>query len=273
MLEMKEYYQILMYLDVYRVDRHYPCQDYFRELSDDEINPDYLISDDLLFKTNYRDYKGINSVEVVLSADAPFSSNDLQFCFSEYLEGYVPVMVLDAYNDDSFNADTIVKVVFKVADKDYQMADSTRVLTNIQTVQLKHDIQNIVFDVKDIIFKTHEPKHSLEALEENIEKGIDHVLRKLQSNIKKVPEELSHLPYKSGAGYRWLQIWDLEGYKHNDDQKNAKSYGVRLLTEVDEAIQLYKETNDLDTENDVKMNMIDSSTMTWWQNECIRKKS
>lgn len=268
---MEEYYKVTKYLDYAKIDRHSPCQDYFVEWTVDEDTGEVIetkkqfVGNDLLFKTNRESYKGISSVEILIEADTPFSSTDLSFEFSEYDEGYVPVLTLKAKDDVNIPADTISKVIFNLDDS-RRMVETSHFLTAIQTVRIAHELPLVTFTVLDIIFKTQEKLYTLEEIEDEIIEGEKYVISKLQlKQITKVPESIDYLTYKSAAAWTWLGLWEFEGRKMNDEQKNAKSYGVRLLAEVDEAIERYKEANDLNNDEDVKSDIATNTVLEWWK--------
>ena len=271
MLKMEEFYKVLKYLDYAKVDRHLPCQDYFYEwIVDEETgevteNKKEFIGNDLLFETNRESYKGINSVEILIKADTPFISTDLTFEFSEYIEGYVPVLTLPATKEINVPSDEITKIVFEL-EEIRTMREPSYFLTALQTVRINHNLPDVEFTVMDIVFKTAEKLYSLEDIADEILEGEKYVISKLQlKNIIKVPESIDYLTYKSAAAWTWLGLWEFEGRKMNDEQKNAKSYGVRLLTEVDEAIERYKDANDLNKEDDVKQEIATNTILEWWK--------
>lgn len=250
---MKEYYSILHYLKEATVDAQYPCQSYFKDGVYDKP--------ELLFETNHKSFDGIESVEVLLKADADFNSSDLTFSFSEYVDGYVPILTLTA-DDELCEAGLEHKIVFELTKKQ-QMATIDRILTNIKSVGLHHELENINFEIYDIVFKTESPKYTLEELEECLKDGVYYVASTLQMKEEDIPEELIKFKYTAAAGYAWMGAWEFDARIMNDEQKNAMSYGKWLFSRVDNAIDNYKKANDLVDESVIADNIIGHSILKW----------
>lgn len=235
MLRMEEYYKVLHFLEFDGVDRIYPCESYFLN---DEGKP-ISYTGDLLWKTNRETFSGIDYVTVLLESNNSFSTSDLRFELSEYLQGYSPVLVLDAEDDVIIPENTPTKVVFKLK-KSQQMVDSSRNLTGIRSCQLIAPDEND-YVIHEICFRNDNTMYTLEQLDRFIENGKYYIASRLHITEAELPFELKDHVYTAAAGYAWLSVWEFEARIMNDEQKNAKSYGKWLFAEVDQAIADYKE--------------------------------
>ena len=113
MLRAKEYYKILHFLEVETMDRFYPVEDYFYEEDEDtgERTPVTYQGDSFLFETNRQYFKGFDYAEILLESSTAYQFKDIKLNLSEYLQGYDPVVILDAENDGSLVPDTPTKLV------------------------------------------------------------------------------------------------------------------------------------------------------------------
>lgn len=235
MLRMEEYYKVLHFLEYDGIDRIYPCEKYF--LDEDGNYTSYTGS--LLWETNRETFSGINYVSVLLESDKSFSTSELQFELSEYLQGYSPLLILNPDKEEVIEPNTPTKVVFKLI-KSLKMVDESRNLTGVRSCQLKApDDLNLI--IHEIAFRNDNAQYTLEELERFIENGKYYIASRLHIEEEDLPFELKDHVYTAAAGYAWLSVWEFEARVMNDEQKNAKSYGKWLFAEVDSAIDNYKE--------------------------------
>lgn len=241
MLKAKEYYKILHFLEVETMDRFYPVEEYFYAI-DEETGEEYPIiyeGDSFLFKTNRNTFTGFDYVEVLLECSVECATTDLHLNLSQYLEGYDPIVVLDAEDDGVIAPNTPKKVIFKIR-KSQTMSEASRNLTNIKSIELITP-NNRDFKIHDVCFRDNNAMFSLEQLDSFYEDGKYYVLSRL--HMKDVPDDLVDHVYTASAGYAWMSVWEYESRVMKDTQKNAKNYGQWLFAVVDEAIDLYKKAN------------------------------
>lgn len=241
MLKAKEYYKILHFLEVETMDRFYPVEEYFYE-TDSETGEEYPIiyeGDSFLFETNRESFNGCDYVEVLLETSDSYSYSDLHLNISEYVQGYDPVMIIDAEGEGEIPIGIPKKVIFRIR-KSQTMSEASRNLTNVKSIELTTP-NNTDFKIYDICFRDNNAMLSLEQLDEFYKDGKYYVLSRL--HMSEVPQELEDHIYTAAAGYAWMSIWEYEARVMNDDQKNAKSYGKWLFAVVDDAIELYKKAN------------------------------
>lgn len=256
MLRMEEYYKVLHFLEFDGVDRIYPCEKYF--LDDKGNNVPY--TGELLWETNRETFSGIDYVTVLLESDKSFSTSDLRFELSEYLQGYSPVLVLNVEDPVTIPENTPTKVVFKLK-KSQQMVDSSRNLTGIRSCHLVAPEENN-YIIHEIAFRNDNTMYTLEQLDRFIENGRYYIASRLHITEAELPFELKDHVYTAAAGYAWLSVWEFEARIMNDEQKNAKSYGKFLFAEVDQGIADYKEMKGI-ADDDELFVMDDLVTYTW----------
>ena len=238
MLKTKEYYKILHFLKVESVDRIYPVEEYFYTIdreSAEEI-PVIYEGDSFLFETNRQQFSGLDYVEVLLESSVSYPVADIKLNISEYVQGYDPVMILDAEPQDDLEVDKPTKLVFKIR-KSQVMSEASRNLTNIKSIELVTP-NNADFKIHEICFRDNNAPFTLEQLDAFYENGKYYVLSRL--HMESVPTELEDHVYTASAGYAWMSVWEYEARVMNDEQKNAKSYGKWLFAVVDDAIDSYK---------------------------------
>ena len=257
MLKTKEYYKILHFLKVESVDRIYPVEEYFYSIDEetgDEV-PVIYDGDSFLFETNRQQFSGLDYVEVLLECSEDFTVDDIKLNISEYVEGYDPVMILDAEPHDNTVANVPVKLVFKIR-KSQTMSEASRNLTNIRSIELVTP-DNSLFKIHEICFRDNNAPFTLEQLDAFYQDGKYYVLSRL--HMDEVPPALEDHVYTASAGYGWMSVWEYEARVMNDEQKNAKSYGKWLFAVVDDAIDLYKKANGI-LDDDIKFVMTDLVT-------------
>lgn len=249
MLKTKEYYKILHFLKVESVDRIYPVEEYFYEIDEEtgEEVPIIYEGDSFLFETNRQQFSGLDYVEVLLQSSVAYKVDVLQLNISEYLEGYDPVVILDAEPHDDLVPDEPAKVVFKIR-KSQTMSETSRNLTNIKSIELITP-NNADFKIHEICFRDNNAPFTLEQLDAFYEDGKYYVLSRL--HMSEVPPALEDHVYTASAGYAWMSVWEYEARVMNDEQKNAKSYGKWLFAVVDDAIDLYKKANGIADDEDL----------------------
>jgi hypothetical protein len=258
MLKTKEYYKILHFLKVESVDRIYPVEEYFY---DEDDNPVIFEGNSFLFETNRQQFSGLDYVEVLLESSDDFTSDDIHLNISEYVQGYDPVMILDAEPHDGISVNKPVKLVFKIR-KSQTMSEASRNLTNIKSIELITP-DNSKFKIHEICFRDNNAPFTLEQLDEFYENGEYYVLSRL--HMETVPTELADHVYTASAGYAWMSVWEYEARVMNDEQKNAKSYGKWLFAIVDDAIDLYKSANGIadDDVKFIKTDLVTSKYLRW----------
>lgn len=241
MLKTKEYYKILHFLKVESVDRIYPVEEYFYAIDEEteEEVPIIYEGDSFLFETNRQQFSGLDYVEVLLESSSEYSVDDIKFNISEYVQGYDPVMILDAEEHDDLVPNIPTKLVFKIR-KSQTMSEASRNLTNIRSVELVTP-NNTDFKIHEICFRDNNAPFTLEQLDAFYEDGKYYVLSRL--HMEDVPTELEDHVYTASAGYGWMSVWEYESRVMKDTQKNAKNYGQWLFAVVDDAIDLYKKAN------------------------------
>ena len=249
MLKTKEYYKILHFLKVESVDRIYPVEEYFYEVDEETGEESAIIyeGDSFLFTTNRQQFSGLDYVEVLLESSSSYNTSDIKLNLSEYVQGYDPIMVLDAEDSKDLVPDTPTRVVFKIR-KSQTMSEASRNLTNIKSIELVTP-SNTDFKIHEICFRDNNAPFTLEQLDAFYENGKYYVLSRL--HMEDVPFELEDHVYTATAGYAWMSVWEYEARVMNDEQKNAKSYGKWLFAIVDDAIDLYKSANGI-ADDDVK---------------------
>lgn len=263
MLKAKEYYKILHFLKVETMDRFYPVEEYFYKINEEtgEEEPVIYEGDSFLFQTNRETFSGFDYVEILLETTGSYSTSDIQLALSEYVQGYDPIVVLDADGEKAVPTETPTKLTFRI-NKSQTMSEASRNLTNIKSIELITP-NNLDFKIHDICFRDDNALFSLEELDAFYENGKYYVLSRL--HMDEVPSELADHIYTASAGYAWMSVWEFEARVMNDEQKNAKSYGKWLFAVVDEAIDLYKKANGIadDEEMFVKDELITSRPLRW----------
>lgn len=262
MLKAKEYYKILHFLKQETVDRFYPVEEYFYE-EDSEGQESRIIfeGDSFLFATNHESFVGIDYVEVLLESSEPYNTSSLKLNLSEYVQGYDPLVVLDADEDYDLIPNQPKKVVFRVV-KSQTMSDASRNFTNIKSIELITP-DNQSFKIHDVCFRNNNALFTLEQLDSFYEDGKYYVLSRLHMDT--VPLELADHVYTASAGYGWMANWEYEARVMNDEQKDALSYGKWLFAIVDKAIDLYKSAHGIadDEEMFVKDDIVTSKLLYW----------
>ena len=263
MLRAKEYYKILHFLQVETMDRFYPVEEYFLEEDEEtgEITPVVFEGDSFLFKTNREYFKGFDYAEVLLESSVDYDFKDLKLNLSEYVQGYDPVVVLDAENTGSLTVDNPTKVVFRIK-KSQTMSEASRNLTNIKSIEIVTP-NNLDFKIHEVCFRDDNATFSLEQLDSFYEDGKYYVLSRL--HMSEVPPELEDHVFTASAGYGWMSVWEYEARVMKDTQKNAKNYGQWLFATVDEAIELYKKANGIadDEEMFVREDLVTYRKVRW----------
>ncbi|WP_458456085.1 hypothetical protein [Methanobrevibacter sp.] len=260
MLKTKEYYKILHFLKVESVDRIYPVEEYFYRINEEtgEEEPVIYEGDSFLFETNRQQFSGLDYVEILLQSSEMFSVEDLKLNISEYVEGYDPIIILDAEPHDNISINVPIKIVFKIR-KSQTMSETSRNLTNIKSIELVTP-NNSAFKIHEICFRDNNAPFTLEQLDAFYEDGKYYVLSRL--HMRTVPPELEDHVYTASAGYGWMSVWEYEARVMKDTQKNAKNYGQWLFAVVDEAIDLYKKANGIADDEDLFV-MDDLITYKW----------
>ena len=262
-LKMKEYYRIMHFLKDSTVDRIYPCEDYFYELDENgnEVPITYTTDDEFLFETNRHTFVGIDYVEVLLESSVEYSTGDVIFSISEYLNCYAPEMVLACDDSDTLEPNVPKKLRFTLR-KTTTMAEASRDLTNVRSVKLETP-NNIATTIHEITFRCFNPKYTLEELDAFHENGKYYITSRL--HMTDVPEELQDHVYTATAGYSWMSVWEFDARIMNDDQKNAMSYGKWLFATVDQAIDAYKVANGISDDDElfVMDELVHSTWLKW----------
>ena len=258
-LKMNEYYRIMHFLKDSTVDRIYPCEDYF-QYGDGQV-PYTSTDGSFIFETNRQNFIGIDYVEVLLETSEPYSTKDITFSISEYLNCYDPEMVLDADEEITLEANTPKRVIFTLR-KSMTMSEPSRDLTAVRTVRLSTP-NDVATTIHDISFRCKNPKYTLEELDAFYENGEYYIYSRL--HMDKVPDKLKDHVYTATAGYAWLSVWEHDARIMNDDQKNAMSYGKWLFATVDSAIDFYKIANGIsdDDEKFICSDLVHSTPLRW----------
>lgn len=263
MLKTREYYKILHFLKVESVDRIYPVEEYFYSIDPEtgEEVPVIYEGDSFLFETNRQQFSGLDYVEVLLESSVSHTVKDIKLNISEYVQGYDPIMVLDAEDHDALVPNVPTRLVFKIR-KSQTMSESSRNLTNIKSIELITP-NNLDFRIHEICFRDNNAPFTLEQLDAFYQDGKYYVLSRL--HMDSVPTELEDHIYTASAGYAWMSVWEYEARVMNDEQKNAKSYGKWLFAVVDDAIDLYKKANGIADDEDlfVKAELVTSKKIKW----------
>lgn len=261
-LKMNEYYRIIHFLKDSTVDRLYPCEEYFYEI-DAEGNeiPTTYTGDSFLFETNRQTFVGIDYVEILLETSQPYSTSDITFSISEYLNCYAPEMVLTPDETFVLEENTPKRVIFTIR-KTKTMSEASRDLTNVRSVELVTP-DNGATTIHEITFRCFNPKYTLEELDAFHENGKYYITSRL--HMSEVPDELIDHVYTATAGYSWMSVWEFEARVMNDDQKNAMSYGKWLFATVDSAIDAYKIANGIsdDDEKFIEPSLVHSTYLKW----------
>lgn len=262
-LKAKEYYKILHFLEVETMDRFYPVEEYFYRINEEtgEEEPVIYEGDSFLFRTNRETFAGFDYVEILLESSVAHPIKDIHLNLSEYLQGYDPVVILDAEGEGNLPVDTPKKLVFRIR-RSQTMSEASRNLTNIRSIELVTP-SNTDFKIYDICFRDENAMFSLEQLDEFYDVGKYYILSRL--HMAEVPEELIDHIYTASAGYAWMSVWEYEARVMKDTQKNAKNYGQFLLAQVEEAIDLYKKANGIadDEEMFVMYELTTSRPIRW----------
>ena len=258
-LKMNEYYRITHFLKDSTLDRLYPCEDYFYEI-DAEGNeiPTTYTGDSFIFETNRNTFVGMDYVEVLIESSQTYSTSDIKFNISEYLNCYDPEMRLDADEVFDLEPNTPRRVLFTIPKRN-TMSEPSRGLTNVRSVELITP-NNSATTIHEITFRCFNPKYTLEELDAFHENGKYYITSRL--HMDSVPEELQDHVYTATAGYSWLSVWEFDARIMNDDQKNAMSYGKWLFATVDQAIESYKIANGI-SDDDEKFIITDLVKSTW----------
>lgn len=263
MLKAKEYYKILHFLEVETMDRFYPVEEYFYEIDEETGEETSIIyeSDSFLFKTNRETFSGFDYVEILLESSVAHPTKGIHLNLSQYVQGYDPIVVLDADDIGDLPVDTPKKLVFRIR-KSQTMSETSRNLTNIKSIELVTP-NNGDFKIHDICFRDDNAMFSLEQLDSFYQDGKYYVLSRL--HMDEVPTELIDHIYTASAGYAWMSVWEYEARVMQDTQKNALNYGKWLFAKVDEAIDLYKKANGIaDDEEMFVMSELTTSKLVRW---------
>lgn len=261
-LKMNEYYRIMHFLKDATVDRLYPCEDdFYVKEEEGTLVPTSYTGDSFLFNTNRQTFVGIDYVEVLLETSEPYSTGDVKFSISEYLNCYSPEFVLDCDEEVTLEANTPKKLVFTIR-KTVTMAESSRDLTAVRSVRLDTPNDSAT-TVHEITFRCYNPKYTLEELDAFYVNGQYYITSRL--HMTEVPDELIDHVYTATAGYAWMSVWEFEARVMNDDQKNAMSYGKWLFATVDNAIDAYKVAHGIadDEELFVADELVHSTKLRW----------
>lgn len=265
-LKMDEYYRISHFLKDATLDRLYPCEDYFYEtVVDGEGNEIEVYKpydgDSFLFDTNRQTFVGIDYVEVLLETSEEYSTEDVVFNISEYLNCYDPEMSIKADDVITLEPNTPKRVIFTIR-KTITMSEASRDLTAVRSVRLDTP-NNEATTIHEISFRCYNPKYTLEELDAFYDNGIYYIASRL--HMDSVPLELQDHVYTATAGYAWMSVWEFEARVMNDDQKNAMSYGKWLFATVDNAIDAYKIANGISDDDELfVMHELTSSTKLRW---------
>lgn len=263
MLKAKEYYKILHFLEVETMDRFYPVEEYFWKIDEEtgEEEPVIYEGDSFLFKTNRETFSGFDYVEILLESSVAHNISDIHLNLSQYIQGYDPIVVLDADGKGELPIDTPKKLVFRIK-KSQTMSEKSRNLTNIRSIELITP-NNLDFKIHDVCFRDDNAMFSLEQLDSFYEDGKYYVLSRL--HMDEVPLELADHVYTASAGYAWMSVWEYEARVMKDTQKNAKNYGQWLFATVDESIELYKKANGIadDEEMFIMDELVTSRRIRW----------
>ena len=263
MLKAKEYYKILHFLDTETMDRFYPVEEYFYAIDEEtkEEVPVVYDGDSFLFETNRETFSGFDYVEVLLESSVEHPTSELKLNLSQYVQGYDPIVILDAEDSGSFVANTPKRVVFRIK-KSQTMSEASRNLTNIKSIELITP-NNSDFKIHEICFRDENAKYTLEELNEFYKDGQYYVLSRL--HMSEVPEELIDHTYTATAGYAWMSVWEYEARVMNSSENNAISYGKWLFAKVDEAIESYKRANGIadDEERFVITDLVTHRKVRW----------
>ena len=262
-LRAKEYYKILHFLEVETMDRFYPVEEYFYKVDEETEEEERIIyeGDSFLFQTNRETFSGFDYVEILLETSTPHSSTDIHLNLSQYIQGYDPIVILDAEDIGELPVDSPKKLVFRIR-KSQTMSETSRNLTNIKSIELITP-NNSDFKIHDICFRDENAMFSLEQLDSFYEDGKYYVLSRL--HMEEVPIELIDHIYTASAGYAWMSVWEYESRVMKDTQKNAKNYGQWLFATVDEAIDLYKKAHGIadDEVMFVKTDLVKARYIRW----------
>ena len=262
-LKAEEYYKILHFLEVETMDRFYPVEEYFFEtdpITGEDV-PSIFEGESFLFETNRETFSGFDYVEVLLQSSVAHPIKDIHLNISEYVQGYDPVVILDAEGEGNLPVDTPKKLVFRIV-KSQTMSESSRNLTNIKSIELVTP-NNLDFKIHDICFRDDNAMFSLEQLDHFYENGKYYIRSRL--HMDEVPAELIDHIYTASAGYAWMSVWEYEARVMQDTQKNALNYGKWLFAQVDTAIDLYKVANGIaDDEEMFVMDELCTSKLIRW---------
>lgn len=265
-LKMNEYYRVIHFLKDSAVDRLYPCEDYFYETvvdgegNEEEVYKPYSDAP-FLFDTNRNTFVGIDYVEILMESSESYSTGDVKFSISEYLNCYDPEMVLDADDVFDLEPDTPRRVIFTIR-KTKTMSEASRDLTNVRSVLLETPNDEAT-TIHEITFRCFNPKYTLEEIDAFHENGKYYITSRL--HMKDVPDELQDHVYTATAGYSWMSVWEFDARVLNDDQKNAMSYGKWLFATVDKAIESYKVANGISDDDElfVEDKLVHSVPLRW----------
>ena len=262
-LKAKEYYKILHFLEVETMDRFYPVEEYFYKIDEEtgEEIPVIYEGDSFLFETNRETFSGFDYVEILLESSVAHNIEDISLNISEYVQGYDPVVILDAEGSGTLPINTPKKLVFRIY-KSQTMSEASRNLTNIKSIELVTP-NNLDFKIHDICFRDDNAMFTLEQLDEFYQNGWYYIRSRL--HMDDVPAELEDHIYTASAGYAWMSVWEYEARVMQDTQKNALNYGKWLFAKVDEAIDLYKKANGIadDEEMFVMDELVTSKRIRW----------
>ena len=263
MLKAREYYRILHFLEVETMDRFYPVEEYFFE-SDEETGEEVPVvyeGDSFLFETNRETFSGFDYVEVLLESSVSYLYSDIHLNLSQYVQGYDPIVILDAEGEGELPVNQPKKLVFRIL-KSQTMSEASRNLTNIKSIELITP-NNADFKIYDICFRDDNAMFSLEQLDEFYENGKYYITSRL--HMDEVPAELKDHIYTASAGYAWMSVWEYEARVMKDTQKKAENYGQWLFAQVEDAIDLYKKANGIadDEELFVMDELVTSRKIRW----------
>ena len=238
-MDMTEYYEVLHYLHTIMVDRQYPYD--FKEV-DEEGNPiNYVVDGSAVYPTVWRNYEGVDIVEMYVKLASGVDVNNIKFNFSPLDDGNATLLSLNPI-DVTIEEDAITVLQFNV-DNNATMTDKSKLLTGIKSIKVDFDGNQA--EIIDIVFKSRDYTYTLEDLEQSLRDGENYVLRRLNNRkneldeIKEIPSLLQKYVYMGAGAYAWLTRWEYESKPMKEPKSESNNYADRLFGQIDSAIENY----------------------------------
>lgn len=276
---MADYYKLLHFLKDFYVDREYPLtfneSDNTSLILDCELSDAYISSHEKSYKISnikgnelitfiipIRKYDTSDKFEINIATEQELSVDSIKVCLSESYSGMPYKKVLKngrCFNEDGEKITTlepqkIYTIEYLMKDTQIKLDKKQQSISNIRSISLVFAEDIDVIYLSDMTFRTNVYHRTLEDLDYHMTDGYNHVLTR--SRQPEIPQALESLVWRASAAYSWLMWWENEGKPMDDGSNDGKNYATRLLSEVDNAIDLWLMDNDTALEDEINMKVV-----------------